>query len=251
MMRITTAFLFGLILVSSAFAAPEPEMIKAEKGDLTIRPIFHGSLVLQWDGKTIYIDPAMGADRYKDLPAADLILVTDIHGDHADPETFAAVAKADTPVIAPQAVAEKLKIAGQPRTTVLANGKSIEMLSIGVEAIPMYNLTAERLKFHDKGRGNGYVITFGGKRVYVCGDTEDVPEMRALKNIDVAFICMNLPYTMVPEQAASAVLEFKPKVVYPYHYRGAGNVKSDVEQFKTLVAKDPSIEVRLRDWYGK
>ena len=108
----------------------------------------------------------------------------------------------------------------------------------------MYNLTPTRLRFHNKGRGNGYVMTFGGKRVYVSGDTEDIPEMRALKKIDVAFVCMNLPYTMTPVQAADAVWEFKPKTVYPYHYRG-----SDTAKFKKLVV-DVS-EVRLRDWYVK
>ncbi len=108
----------------------------------------------------------------------------------------------------------------------------------------MYNLTADRLKFHDKGRGNGYVLTLGGKRVYLSGDTEDILEMRALKNIDVAFVCMNLPYTMTVDQAASAVREFKPKIVYPYHYRG-----SDLEKFKTAVGSDLGVDVRIRDWY--
>jgi L-ascorbate metabolism protein UlaG (beta-lactamase superfamily) len=108
----------------------------------------------------------------------------------------------------------------------------------------MYNTTPDRSKFHDKGRGNGYVLTLGGKRLYISGDTEDIPEMRALKNIDVAFVCMNLPYTMTVEQAASAVREFKPRVVYPYHHRG-----SDLAKFKQLVGQDPAIEVRIREWY--
>ena len=116
-----------------------------------------------------------------------------------------------------------------------------------IEAIPMYNLTPERQKFHTKGRGNGYVVTLGGTRVYISGDTEDIPEMRALKKIDVAFVCMNLPYTMTAEQAADAVLEFKPKIVFPYHYRG--KTSQDPEKFKKLVAKDKNIEVRIRKWY--
>jgi L-ascorbate metabolism protein UlaG (beta-lactamase superfamily) len=115
---------------------------------------------------------------------------------------------------------------------------------VELEGVPMYNLTAERLKNHTKGRGNGYIATFGGKRIYLSGDTEDIPEMRALKNIDVAFVCFNLPYTMTEEQAASAVREFKPRIVYPYHYRG-----SDLEKFKNLVGT--ASEVRLRDWYKK
>jgi L-ascorbate metabolism protein UlaG (beta-lactamase superfamily) len=130
------------------------------------------------------------------------------------------------------------------QTTVLANGETKSLHEIKIEAVPMYNLTQERLKFHDKGRGNGYVLRLGGKRVYISGDTEDIPEMRALKNIDVAFVCMNLPYTMDVTQAASAVREFRPRIVYPYHYRG-----SDVEKFKSLVGNDRDVEVRLRDWY--
>ena len=126
----------------------------------------------------------------------------------------------------------------------LANGETKSVAGVSIEAVPMYNLTADRLKYHNKGRGNGYVVMVGGKRVYISGDTEDIPEMRALKNIDVAFICMNLPYTMTEEQAASAVREFKPKIVYPFHYRG-----SDVEKFKRLVGEDSGVEVRLRDWY--
>jgi L-ascorbate metabolism protein UlaG (beta-lactamase superfamily) len=113
----------------------------------------------------------------------------------------------------------------------------------------MYNLTKERLNFHNKGRGNGYVLTINQKRIYISGDTEDIAEMRSLKNIDYAFICMNLPYTMTVEQAASAVMEFKPKVVIPYHYRGKGMI-SDVQRFKHLVSKNKAIEVKLLDWYN-
>ena len=130
------------------------------------------------------------------------------------------------------------------QTTALANGETKSLHEIKIEAVPMYNLTPERLKFHNKGRGNGYVLTLGGKRVYISGDTEDIPEMRALKNIDIAFVCMNLPYTMDVNQAAGAVREFRPRIVYPYHYRG-----SDVEKFKSLVGNDRGVEVRLRDWY--
>jgi L-ascorbate metabolism protein UlaG (beta-lactamase superfamily) len=128
--------------------------------------------------------------------------------------------------------------------TILTNGQTGELLGVKIEAIPMYNLTTERLKFHDKGRGNGYVATLGAKRIYLSGDTEDIPEMRALKNIDVAFVCMNLPYTMTVEQAAQAVRAFKPRIVYPYHYRG-----SDINKFKELVGTDAGVDVRLREWY--
>ena len=130
------------------------------------------------------------------------------------------------------------------RTICVANGETKSLLGLTVEAMPMYNTIPERTKFHPKGRGNGYVLTFADKRVYLSGDTEDIPEMRALKNIDVAFICMNLPYTMTPEQAAGAVREFRPKIVYPYHCRG-----SDLDKFKRLVSEVNGVEVRLRDWY--
>ena len=132
------------------------------------------------------------------------------------------------------------------KLVILKNGETKEIHGVKITAVPMYNLTTERLKFHDEGRGNGYVVEMGGKRIYLSGDTEDIPEMRSLKNIDIAFVCMNLPYTMTEAQAASAVREFHPKVVYPYHYRG-----SDLEKFKTLVGTDVGVEVRIRDWYAK
>src|SRR2546426_10640912 len=192
----------------------------------------------------ILLDPVGGRKRFKALPQPDLILVTDIHGDHLHAATLAAVAADKTAIVAPAAVTEKLPEKLRQQTTVLANGETKSLRGIKIEALPMYNLTPDRLKFHDKGRGNGYVLSLGDKRVYISGDTEDIPEMRALKNIDVAFVCMNLPYTMTVEQAASAARAFRPKIVYPYHYRG-----SDMEKFKKLVGDDSGVEVRLRDWY--
>src|SRR5262249_23461228 len=136
------------------------------------------------------------------------------------------------------------------KIVVLNNGSTTEQSGISIRAIPMYNLPNDSTARHTKGRGNGYVLKIGGKNFYVSGDTEDIPEMPSLKNIDVAFVCMNLPFTMSVDQAASAVLEFKPKIVYPYHYRGQGGF-SDTQQFKTLVNQgDASIEVRLKDWYA-
>jgi L-ascorbate metabolism protein UlaG (beta-lactamase superfamily) len=220
------------------------DKIPTQDGDLIVHPINHATFLMAWKGTTIYVDPVGGGKRFDGLPRPDLILVTDIHGDHLNAETLAAVAGAKTVLVTPSAVAEKLPENLRQQTTVLANGESKSILDIKIEAVPMYNLTADRLQYHSKGRGNGYVVTLGGKRVYISGDTEDIPEMRALRSIDVAFVCMNLPYTMTVEQAASAVREFKPKVVYPYHYRG-----SDLEKFKKLVGEDPAIEVRLRDWY--
>ena len=134
------------------------------------------------------------------------------------------------------------------RTTVLANAESTSWRGVSIEAVPMYNLDPEKQSFHPRGRGNGYLLTFGDTRIYISGDTEDIPEMRGLDDIDAAFVCMNLPYTMDVDAAADAVLEFKPKVVFPYHYRGTDGF-SDLDEFKALVAKDPTIEVRVLDWY--
>jgi L-ascorbate metabolism protein UlaG (beta-lactamase superfamily) len=232
--------------VPSAGAAGnlDGDRIATGDGDLVVHPINHATLVLGWKGRVIYVDPVGGGKRFDGLPKPDLILVTDIHGDHLNNETLEAVAGEMTALVAPSAVAEKLPEKLRKQTTVLANGETKPVAGITLEAVPMYNLTVDRLKFHEKGRGNGYVVTLGGKRVYLSGDTEDIPEMRKLKDIDVAFVCMNLPYTMTVEQAADAVRAFKPKIVYPYHYRG-----SDTEKFKKLVGEDSGVEVRLRDWY--
>ncbi|HZE97385.1 MAG TPA: MBL fold metallo-hydrolase [Planctomycetota bacterium] len=235
-----------LSLACAAVLALAQDTIKTDKGDLTIVPLQHATFVMKWAGKVIFVDPTGGAEPFKEHGKADLILVTDIHGDHHDQKTLAAVRSPESIVVVPAAVAEKMG-ADKSWAKILANGEKLNVGEIGIEAVPMYNLTEERKNFHTKGRGNGYVLTIDGKRVYISGDTEDIPEMRALKDIDAAFVCMNLPYTMDVDHAASAVLAFKPKVVYPYHYRG--KEMSDVEKFKSLVAKDKSIEVRLLKWY--
>ena len=233
------------LLLTLALALSQ-DTLKADKGDITVSPVEHASFALTWNGKTIFVDPTKGPDAWKEFGKPDLILVTDIHGDHFDPKTLSSVRTPDTVLIVPAAVAEKMG-ADKGSAKVLANGEKTKVGGIEVEAVPMYNLTAERKNFHTKGRGNGYVLTVGGKRLYVSGDTEDIPEMRSLKEIDAAFVCMNLPYTMDVDHAADAVLAFKPKVVYPYHYRG--KEMSDVEKFKSTVSKDKSIEVRLLKWY--
>lgn len=225
------------------------ERIATSNGPLTIHPIKHATMVMSWQNKTIYIDPVGGKQPFAKFPSPDLILITDIHGDHLNAETVEAVVRSETRIVAPQAVADELPASLKSNVTVLPNGKKTELLGISVEAVPMYNLTPERQKFHTKGRGNGYVLQIGGKRIYVSGDTEDIPEMRKLKNIDVAFICMNLPYTMDVDHAASAVLDFQPKTVYPFHYRGGGGKKSDVERFKKLIGDEHDIDVRIRNWY--
>jgi L-ascorbate metabolism protein UlaG (beta-lactamase superfamily) len=234
------------LAAGAADKAPSPDSVATQDGALKIYPINHATLALQWKDKTIDVDPVGGSKAFQGLPRPDLILITHIHGDHFSKETLAELAGAGTKLVGPQAVVEQLPSDLRSRATALGNGQAQEFLGIRVEAVPAYNLTAERQKFHPKGRDNGYVLTLGGKRVYLSGDTEAIPEMLALKNIDVAFLCMNLPYTMDVERAARAVRAFKPRVVYPYHYRGA-----DLARFKELVGADAEIEVRLRDWYPK
>ncbi len=228
---------------------PVSDIIKTNNGDLVIQPVLHGTLVLQFNNKTIYVDPYGGEKAFKNIQSPDLILITDIHGDHLNIKTLEKLKTDGIPFIVPQAVADKLPEIYHNNLKILNNGGITDIFGISIQAIPMYNLPEAADTKHTKGRGNGYVLTMGGKKIYISGDTEDIPEMRDLKNIDVAFVCMNLPYTMNIQQAASAVLEFQPKIVYPYHYRGKPDM-SDTEAFKKLVnTKNPNIEVRLRNWY--
>jgi L-ascorbate metabolism protein UlaG (beta-lactamase superfamily) len=247
-----TLFTTAIILVISSFAVAQrsaPDIVKTAKGDVTIQPIFHGTVVFTWNNKVIYVDPYEGAKAFKGIAAPDLVLITDIHGDHLNLETLEVIDLSKAIFIVPKAVAEKLPDNLKSKVTILENGNSTTKLGISIKAVPMYNLPEAADSRHTKGRGNGYVLTIGGKNIYLSGDTSDIPEMRSLKKIDVAFVCMNLPFTMDINQAASAVLEFKPAIVYPYHYRGQGGL-SDVEGFKKLVNTDnKKIDVRLRNWY--
>jgi L-ascorbate metabolism protein UlaG (beta-lactamase superfamily) len=243
------AVLSALFLATTNFAARAAALamsgdrIPAADGEIIVHPINHATLALGWKETVVYVDPVGGAARFAGLPAATLILVTDIHGDHLSTDTLKAVAGGKIPLVVPAAVAEKLPDELRARATVLASGGKAAVGGVEIEAVPAYNTTPDRAGFHAKGRGNGYVLKLGGRRVYLSGDTEDVPEMRALRDIDVAFVCMNLPYTMTVEQAADAVRAFKPGIVYPYHSRG-----SDLEKFKQLVGAES--EVRVRDWYA-
>ena len=232
----------------NAVAAREQTPGQNDEG-VRIHPVRHASMVLQRGDLTVCVDPAEGAERFKTYPAPDLILITDIHGDHMDPKTLSGLDRSKARIVAPQAVIDQLPEELRKISSALVNGASMDFRGIGIEAVPMYNLPESPDAHHTKGRGNGYVLSWGGQRIYISGDTEDIPEMRALKDIDIAFVCMNLPYTMTVDQAASGVLAFKPRVVYPYHYRGTDGF-SDVARFKQLVnAGDPSIEVRMEDWY--
>ncbi|MBX0293093.1 MBL fold metallo-hydrolase [Hymenobacter sp. HSC-4F20] len=225
------------------------DQIATKQGPLTVQPITHGSVVFTWNGKTIYVDPYGGAGAYAGLAEPDMILITDIHGDHLDPKTLEGLALGKAVMVVPKAVAEKLPAEYKAQVRILSNGHRLDTLGLSVSAIPMYNLPEAPGAMHPRGRGNGYVLNLGGKNVYLSGDTEDIPEMRALKGIDVAFVCMNLPYTMDVQQAVQGVLAFKPGIVYPYHYRGQNGL-SDVAAFRKIVnAANKKIDVRLRNWY--
>jgi L-ascorbate metabolism protein UlaG (beta-lactamase superfamily) len=225
------------------------KILKTKGDEIKITPIEHATAVIDWGDVTIYIDPTGGTTAFKNQKKPDLILITDIHGDHFNKETLEAIDVSKATFIVPQAVANAMPDEFTGKLEILANGSSKELNGILIEAVPMYNLREEAKDFHVKGRGNGYILTIDGQRIYFSGDTEDIPEMRSLKNIDKAFVCMNLPYTMTVESAASAVLDFKPKQVYPYHYRGRPDV-SDVKMFKKLVdAGNQDIEVVQLDWY--
>ena len=248
-------FLASLIIstISQSIAQKDGDVFKTNNGDITIYPILHGTLAIQWQDKTIYFDPYGGAEVFTGLPDPDLVLITDIHGDHHNQETLNALNLGNSTLVVPQAVKDKLPKNYNDKVNAIitiGNGADMKVSGINIEALPMYNLPPDENARHTKGRGNGYVLTIADKRIYISGDTEDIPEMRSLKNIDIAFVCMNMPYTMDVEQASSAVLEFQPKVVYPYHYRGGGGKFSNVEKFKELVNKGKgSIEVRLKNWY--
>jgi len=227
----------------------QSDRLPVQGGEIVLTPVLHATTVLQWGETTIYMDPYGGADRFNGLEAPDLICITHAHGDHLDPVTLEGLDLSQATLVAPRSVVQKLNGITFARIEVLQNGEEIELMGMTIEAIPMYNLPDDETSRHPKGWGNGYVLHIGGKKLYFSGDTEDIREMRSLKDIDYAFVCMNLPYTMDVEQAASAVLDFKPKVVYPYHYRGRPDF-SDVNAFERLVNKgEPAIEVRLRNWY--
>lgn len=217
--------------------------------DMRIYPIEHATFTIEWKGKTLLFDPSTDKEKLKKLKSPDLILITDIHGDHFNLSSLKNIDLTKSTLIVPPVVAEQLTDDLRKKAYIMKNGEMADLKDIKIEAIPMYNLPESADAFHTKGRGNGYVITLDGKRIYVSGDTEDIPEMRSLQDINIAFICMNLPYTMTIKQAAEATLTFKPQIVYPYHYKGQ-NGKSDIFSYKQLVnEKDPSIKVIIRDWY--
>jgi len=232
------------LLLSAALCAPgfcacaqtayQTDILKTSGGDLAITCIGHGSVMFRYAGHVIDVDPVSLVANYAALPKADLILVTHEHGDHLDPKS---IAEASTP--ATKVLINAGSARGFPGGVVMKNGESMTVAGIGVEAVPAYNFEKP---FHPKGNGNGYILTFGDKRVLVAGDTENVPELKALKNIDVAFLPMNLPFTMTPEQVADLAQAMRPKILYPYHF---GN--TDTSKLLDLMKDDKEIEVRMRE----
>ncbi|MCY1720610.1 MBL fold metallo-hydrolase [Prolixibacteraceae bacterium Z1-6] len=217
----------------------EKDVFKTSKGNLEITFIGHGTLMMTFNGLVIHVDPVSQYADYTTMLKADLVLITHEHGDHLDASAIDAVKKANTEIVQTKICAEKYS-----GTAVLKNGESGTFAGLKVEAVPAYNIKHERAPgkpFHPKGNGNGYLIHFGDKTVYVAGDTENTPEMKKLKGIDIAFLPMNLPYTMTPEMVADAAKAFKPKIVYPYHF---GN--TDTAQLLELLKDEKDIEVRLR-----
>lgn len=214
-----------------------------EGGTVTFHPVSHASMVVETPGGVIYVDPVGGAEAYAGMPQPSLILITHEHGDHYDQPTLDALPAAR--IISNPAVHDMLPDAMTDRASTMANGDNAEAIGIQIEAVPAHNTTEDRMQYHPVGRDNGYILGIGGKRFYIAGDTEPTPEMQALTGIDVAFLPMNLPYTMTVQQAAEAVAAFKPAVVFPYHHRG-----SDIQEFARLVAdSDAGSEVVIANWY--
>ena len=231
---------------SSAEAPPtvhDTDHFATARGDLAITPLHHASLLLQWDKNAIYVDPTSAAVADPALPKADVVFITHLHRDHVQGEALERISAPRTVVVAPMVVADRTNV-----DVVVAEGATQPVLGFAVTGVAMYNLVrgpAQGKHFHEKGQGEGFVLEFGGTRVYVSGDTECTPEVRALKRIDVAFVAVNLPYTMSPDEAAACIRAFKPKIVYPYHFSGS---RRSVEDLAHSLAGS-GVEVRERKWY--
>lgn len=247
-LKFGAAFPIGVTAVpTTLWAAParHPDIYKTAHGEITVQPIHHAAFVMTIPGMVIYNDPIGGAALYAGEPAPDLILITHQHDDHYDPQTLAALVKPGTKLVTNPAVYGMLPVDLKAKATAIGNGETTTVSGLKIEAVPAYNTTKERLKYHPKGRGNGYVLSLDGKRIYIAGDTEDIPSMRAMKDIFIAFVPMNLPYTMTVDQAASAVAAFHPTYVYPYHYRG-----TDPKAFaRKLAATGSKTKVVFGPWY--
>jgi L-ascorbate metabolism protein UlaG (beta-lactamase superfamily) len=231
----------SMILLTTAVAGEkfETDNFKTSDGDLKITFLGHGTLMFTFQGKIIHVDPFGEMADYTKMPKADIILLTHEHRDHLDPKALGILRTEKTVVVLNQTCAEQIE-----GGIVMNNGDVKIIEGLKIEAVPAYNIVHKReggQPFHPKGIGNGYVITFGDKRVYVAGDTENIPEMKKLKDVDIAFLPMNLPFTMTPEMVADAAKAFKPKILYPYHYS-----KTDPSNLLELMKDIKEIETRIR-----
>jgi L-ascorbate metabolism protein UlaG (beta-lactamase superfamily) len=225
---------------TAAFAAKhEEDTIPTAQGNLVITFLGHASLIMTFEGKIIHVDPYGEVADYSQLPRADLVLITHDHYDHLDPKALASILRPGTKIVAAKSCAGKVKDA-----ILMGNGDTQTVLGLKIEAVPAYNIVHKRpdgAPYHPKGVGDGFIIAFGDKRVYIAGDTENTPEMKALRNIDIAFLPMNLPYTMTPEMVADAAKAFRPKILYPYHFG-----ETDTSKLIKLLQGEKGIEVRVR-----
>ena len=235
-------FIFLLIISFLTILSPAADTIKTSQGNLTITCVGHASLMMEFKGMMIHIDPFSRAGDYATMPKADLALITHHHGDHLDLGAIEAIKTEGTIVVLTELSSKKL-----PNGQIMKNGDIKTIKGLKIEAVPAYNIKHQRSAgnpYHPKGEGNGYVITFGDKRVYIAGDTENIPEMKNLKDIAVAFLPVNTPYTMDGEMAKAAALSFMPKIIYPYHFAFG---ESQLEQFETLMKDVEGIELRVRN----
>ncbi len=245
MARLFGAFCLLAALTLAASGAPayardfERDTLETAAGPLSITFIGHGTLMFEFGGKVIHVDPWSRLGDYAQMPKADIILLTHHHRDHLDSKALDALRTPETQVVLTETCAKQVQ-----GGIVMRNGDVKTVGGFEIEAVPAYNLVHMRsqgIPFHPGGEGNGYVITLGDKRVYIAGDTENTPEMKSLEGIDIAFLPMNLPYTMTPEMVADAAKAFKPKILYPYHFGD-----TDTSQLVALMKDEPGIEVRIR-----
>lgn len=245
--------------LAEELAAPTPQIdevldgVEADQDGLPVlklNPVYHGSLVIEYNDEVIYVDPHGGPERYTYFGPPDLVLITHTHSDHMDPGTLTEFNLEASVVTGPQIVIEELPADMFITYNTVTNGEKTMFGGVGIEAVPAYNPPSSGKTFHPKGAFNGYILTFGDQRVYVAGDTGLIPEMKDFGNIDYAFVPMNEPYTMTIEQAAQAIADINPAVVYPYHYRNQDGTFSDLDKFEAMVnEKAPDTEVRRTDWY--